>query len=117
MSKCACGEKNVLIFACSGAADVGSLSDRVARKLTKDGKGKMYCTAAVGANIPEKIAPIKAATDIVTIDGCSAFCAKKILENAGFAPKSYNLEVLGFIKGKTEVNNEAIDKAAASISL
>jgi uncharacterized metal-binding protein len=117
MSGCACGGKNVLIFACSGAADVGALSDRVARKLTKEGKGEMYCTAAVGAGIPEKIAPVKAATDIVTIDGCSAFCAKKILENAGFTPKSYNLETLGFQKGKTDINDGTINEAVEKLGM
>jgi uncharacterized metal-binding protein len=116
MSGCACGEKNVLIFACSGAADVGALSDQVARKLAKKGLGKMYCLAAVGANLTEKIVPVKAAADTVTIDGCSAFCSKKVLDNAGFKPKSYNLGALGFAKGKTEVNNASIDKAAANIS-
>jgi len=117
MSECACGGKNVLIFACSGAADVGGLSDRVARKLAKDGKGKMYCTAAVGANILEKITPVKAATDLVTIDGCSTFCAKKILENAGFAPKSFNLEALGFQKGKTEINDGTINEAVGKLGM
>jgi uncharacterized metal-binding protein len=117
MSGCACGGKKVLIFACSGAADVGALSDQVARKLAKNGLGKMYCMAAVGANITEKLAPVKAATDTVTIDGCSAFCSKKVLENAGFTPKAYNLEALGFIKGKTDVNDAAIAKAAKKISL
>lgn len=116
MSDC-CGAKKTLIFACSGAADVGALSDRVARKLAKDGKGNMYCMAAVGANIPEKIAPVKTATHTVTIDGCSAFCAKKVLENAGFTPTSYNLEDFGFQKGKTEINDAAINEAVGRLGL
>ena len=36
-----CSGAQKLIFACSGAADVGALSDRAARKLTKNGDGKM----------------------------------------------------------------------------
>ncbi|MGO9013822.1 MAG: putative zinc-binding protein [Dissulfurispiraceae bacterium] len=114
MTECACGDKNVLIFSCSGAADVGALSDQVARKLSKDGKGKMYCMAAVGANIPEKIAAVKAAAT-VTIDGCASLCAKKILENAGFTPKSYMLEDFGYKKGKTEVTSAAIRDASEKI--
>jgi uncharacterized metal-binding protein len=117
MSGCGCGGKNVLMFACAGAADLGELSDRVARKLAKDGKGNLFCTAAIGANITGKIDVAKKADEIITIDGCGVLCAKKVLENAGFTPKSYNLEALGFTKGKTEVNNAAIDKAAASMSL
>ena len=34
---CACGSAPKLIFACSGAADVGAVADQAARKLTKDG--------------------------------------------------------------------------------
>ena len=118
MPGCACGEKsNIYVFSCSGAADVGALSDQVARKMSKEGKGKMYCMAAVGANIPEKIAPLKSALGTVTIDGCSSLCAKKVLENAGFKPVSYNLEDFGFKKGKTEVTEEAIGRAIAAMGL
>ncbi len=118
MSGCGCGEKkNIYVFSCSGAADVGALSDRVARKLSKDGKGKMYCMAAVGANIPEKIAPLKSALGAVAIDGCSSLCAKKVLENAGFKPVSYNLEDFGFKKGKTEVSDEVINLAIVKMGL
>ena len=116
MSGCACGG-NMYVFSCSGAADVGALSDRIARKLSKDGKKKMYCIAAVGANIPEKIAPLKAALGSVTIDGCSSLSAKKVLENAGFKPVPYNLEDFGFLKGKTEVNDAAVDMAIGKLGL
>jgi uncharacterized metal-binding protein len=117
MAECACGRGNIYVFSCSGAADVGALSDRVARKLSKNGKGKMYCMAAVGAGIPEKIAPLKNASGTVTIDGCSSLCARKVLENAGFKPVSYNLEDLGFKKGKTEVSEEAINLAIEKMGL
>ena len=117
MSGCTCGGKKMFIFSCSGAADVGELSDQVARKLSKEGKGKMYCMAAVGANIPEKIAPLMASTGLVTIDGCASLCAKKVLERAGFTPTSYNLEDFGFRKGKTEVNDAAIHVAIGKLGL
>ena len=117
MSGCSCGGKKVLLFPCAGAADVGELSDRVSRKLAKDGKGNLLCTAAIGANISGKMEAAKKADTLITIDGCGDLCAKKVLEKAGFTPKSYNLEALGFTKGKTEVNSAAIDKAAASMSL
>ena len=34
---CICNETGVLIFSCSGASDVGELSDKVARKMAKCG--------------------------------------------------------------------------------
>lgn len=115
MSACG-GGKSMFIFSCSGAADVGALADQVARKLSKDGKGKMYCMAAVGANIAEKIAPVKEAAGTVTIDGCAALCAKKVLENAGFTPKSYMLEDFGYHKGKTAVTAETVIEASEKIA-
>ncbi|HMK55024.1 MAG TPA: putative zinc-binding protein [Dissulfurispiraceae bacterium] len=118
MAECACGVKgNIYVFSCSGAADVGLLSDRVARKMSKEGKGKMYCMAAVGAGIPEKIDPLKTALGSVTIDGCSSLCARKVLENAGFNPVSYNLEDFGFKKGKTEVDGDTISRAISAMGL
>jgi uncharacterized metal-binding protein len=39
MPGCVCGEKsNIYVFSCSGAADVGALSDQVARKMSKDAR-------------------------------------------------------------------------------
>lgn len=95
---------------------MGELSDRVARKLAKDGKGSLFCTAVVGAKIPGKMDAPKKADEIIAIDGCGVLCAKKTLENSGYKPTSFNLEALGFTKGKTDVNSAAIDKAAASIA-
>jgi len=40
-----------LIFSCSGCADVGELADQAARKLTRDGAGKMSCLAGIGGRI------------------------------------------------------------------
>jgi uncharacterized metal-binding protein len=117
MSGCACSGSNRLIFSCSGAADLGALSDQVARKLARDGKGRLYCAAVVGANITAKMEPIKTATEIMTIDGCSVLCAKTMLENAGFKAESFNLEELGFQKGNTEINGANIDSAIGKIGL
>ena len=117
MADCAGGGSSRLIFSCSGAADVGELSDQVARKLSRDSKGRLFCTAVIGANIVEKIAPVKTASELMTIDGCGVLCAKKILENAGFSPQSYNMEELGFQKGKTEVNSLNIAAAISKIGL
>ena len=41
--------KPALVFVCSGAADVGELTDRAARKLHADGLAAMSCQASVGA--------------------------------------------------------------------
>ena len=46
-----CTPASKLIFACSGAADVGKIADLSARKLTEDGVGKMFCLAGVGGRV------------------------------------------------------------------
>jgi len=47
----ACDGGIKLIFPCSGAADVGEISDKAARGLTAQGHGKMFCLAGIGGNI------------------------------------------------------------------
>ncbi|MBP7161969.1 MAG: putative zinc-binding protein [Candidatus Omnitrophica bacterium] len=116
MGECMCQEGGVLIFPCSGAADVGDLSDRVARKMAQCGQAKMFCLAGIGAHVPGMIESAKAAKKIIAIDGCQVLCSKKILEHAGFTPISFNLKDLGFEKGTTQVNDENIKKAATKIS-
>ena len=50
-SKNCCSAAPKLIFACSGAADVGAIADQAARKLTREGKGKMFCLAGIGGRV------------------------------------------------------------------
>jgi uncharacterized metal-binding protein len=72
-----CAGGDTLIFACSGAADLGAISDQAARKMTREGTGKMFCLTGVGGRVPGIMEKTKAAARIVAIDGCSLDCAKK----------------------------------------
>jgi len=104
---CTCGTK--LIFSCSGAADVGALSDQAARKLTKDGTGKMYCLAGIGGNVSGIVETTKSADMILAIDGCPIACTKKLLERNGFSDFKYmELTGMGFKKGETAVTEAVI---------
>lgn len=105
--ECTGGEK--LIFACSGAADVGAISDQAARKLTRDGKGKMFCLTGVGGRVPGIIDKTRAAVRVLAIDGCSLDCAKKTLEQAGFTGFAHvRVTDLGMEKGKTPVTDQSV---------
>lgn len=115
-NNCMCQEAGVLIFPCSGASDVGELSDRVGRKIAQCGQAKMFCLAGIGAHIPGMIESTKAAKKIIAIDGCPVSCAKKTLEHAGFSVTAYNLKDVGFEKGKTLPTEENIKKAASLIT-
>ena len=81
---CACGAAPKLIFACSGAADVGRVADLAARKLNADGAGKMFCTAGIGGRVSGIMKTTEAAAKILAIDGCPLDCVRKSLEEAGF---------------------------------
>lgn len=108
---CSGGPK--LIFACSGAADVGEISDRAARKLNKDGVGAMFCLAGLGGRIEPILKKTGSASKILAIDGCNLNCVKGTLEQAGFS-EFMHLQVaeLGLEKGKSPASNENIDKVA-----
>src|SRR4030042_3189527 len=79
-----CSGGPTLIFACSGAADVGEIADRAARKLTKEGVGKMFCLAGIGGRVSGIMKTTEAASKILAIDGCTLNCAGRCLEEAGF---------------------------------
>lgn len=103
-----------LIFACSGAADVGAVADQAARKMTRDGNGKMFCLAGVGGRVGGIMKTTEAADAILAIDGCPLNCVKSRLEQAGFTKFSHlQLADLGMEKGKTAVSEDNIAKAAA----
>lgn len=111
---CACSEAPRLVFACSGAADVGAVADQAARKMTMDGGGKMFCLAGVGGRVSGIIKTTEAAEAVLAIDGCPLNCVKNCLEQAGFSGfRHLQLADLGMEKGKTAVSDENIAKAAA----
>ncbi len=108
---CCSGPK--LIFACSGAADVGEIADRAARKITKDGAGRMFCLAGIGGRIEPIMKTTKQASKILAIDGCELDCTKNCLRQTGFTEFEHlRITDLGMKKGKTQVTNENITKVA-----
>jgi uncharacterized metal-binding protein len=115
---CSCGSNSgpKLIFSCSGCADVGELADQAARKLNRDGAGKMFCLAGVGGRVSGILKTAETAQSILAIDGCPLDCTKKTLEQAGITRINHlRLNDLGFEKGQTEVSSasiaQVIDKA------
>ncbi|MCX6992111.1 MAG: putative zinc-binding protein [Kiritimatiellaeota bacterium] len=116
--KCSCNATSKLIFVCSGSSDVGAIADQAARKLTKEGKGKMYCLAGIGGRVPGMMATTKSADRILVIDACPIECASKTMEQAGF--KNYihlQLKKIGLEKGKSPVTPENIVKVAQEAAL
>jgi uncharacterized metal-binding protein len=110
---CSGGPK--LIFACSGAADVGAVADQAARKLSKEGKGSMFCSNGLGGKVEPILNKTASASKILAIDGCPLNCMKKSLENAGFMTFTHlQLADLGMEKDKSPANEDNINKAATA---
>jgi uncharacterized metal-binding protein len=109
-----CDPAATLIFACSGAADVGEIADHAARKLTKEGVGKMFCLAGVGGRVEGIMENTQKAQALLAIDGCPLHCCRNTLEKAGFKQFAHVcLSDLELAKGKTPVTDEAVTKVAA----
>ena len=108
---CECAKpKFKLVFACSGAADTGAITDQTARRLSAEKTASMCCSAAVAAEIPEILEKTQNAETILALDGCAKDCVKTILSKAGFTHiKHVQLETLGMKKGESPLTDERID--------
>jgi len=104
---CSGGPK--LIFACSGAADVGGVADQAARKLTNEGAGSMFCLAGVGGRVAPIMEKTRSASRLLAIDGCPLDCVSETFKQAGIE-RFEHLRVtdLGLEKGKTPINDASI---------
>lgn len=120
MAEC-CGnntcEKTVLLYACSGGANVAEMADRACRDMMMDGCGTMFCLAGLGAGIDGMIRTARDADVNLVIDGCAMDCAKKIFDAAGVTNyRQIKVTDLGLEKVKgvrcTDEEVEIVAKAA-----
>ena len=111
---CACDAAPKLIFACSGASDVGEATDLAARKLAAEGVGKMFCLAGIGGRVSGIMETTKSAAAILAIDGCPLDCARGTLEEAGFTRFEHlRLSDLDMEKGKSPPTDELVETVAS----
>ena len=109
---CSGGPK--LIFACSGAADVGAVADQAARRMTKEGAGSMFCLAGVGGRVAPIMEKTKSASKILVIDGCPLDCVAETLKQAGVESfAQLRVTDLGLEKGSTPTNDASIEAVVA----
>lgn len=116
-STCHCGStaRKVLVYACSGGANVAEMSDRAARLLMAEGVGSMFCLAGLGAEIPNMIQTARDADLNLVIDGCPTDCGRKIFERLGLQNARFvRVTDLGIEKKKGAAATPAeIDKVVA----
>jgi len=118
-SSCCGGEdgKTVLIYACSGGANVGEIADKAARELMFAGEGTMFCLAGLGGDIQGMVQTARDADLNLVIDGCPMDCAKKIFENCGlsnyvqFRVTELDIEKTKGVRGTAEQVDKVIAKA------
>jgi uncharacterized metal-binding protein len=116
-SCCAAGGSNIMIVACSGASNVGQLSNQAAIELTQEGFGKMFCLAGVGGRLQGFVQSAKDVPEMIAIDGCELACAKATLEQAGVPLKTYLvLTELGIKKNKDfDLQRDDIEQVKGAI--
>ena len=108
-----CSTQGKLIFACSGAADVGEIADRAARQMTQKGHGKMFCLAGVGGRVEPIMKTTAAADRILALDGCSLDCVKKSLEQAGIQDYVHlRVTDMGMEKSASPATEDRIEQVA-----
>lgn len=106
---CSCGSSdNQLVVSCSGAADLGYISDQVARRMSLQNICKMSCLALFATCSDASIENYKTKS-IKVIDGCGEDCAKKVMMQRGIENYEYfRLTDFGYIKGKTPANSQVV---------
>ena len=104
-----CNGGTQLVFACSGAADVGEIADKSARTISEQGIWKMFCLAGIGGAIEKILEATRSADKILAIDGCPLNCTKHCLEKAGFDNFTHlQLADMGLEKGKSPMRSESV---------
>lgn len=101
---CCKPSSNTMILACSGASNLGQLSNQAAVELAREGFGKMFCLAGIGGHLNGFVQSAKDVPALVAIDGCPQGCAKKILDHAEVPVRTYlTISDLG-IEKNTDTN-------------
>jgi uncharacterized metal-binding protein len=107
-----------LVFVCGGAADVGELTDRAARQLTREGTATLSCLASIAARDDDITFNAQLADQVLLIDGCPSACARRAFKLAGLHRFShFDLREIGLLKGDTPVTpgniQRVVDQAVA----
>jgi uncharacterized metal-binding protein len=115
--ECCVPNGNIMILACSGASNLGQLSNQAAVELAREGFGKMFCLAGIGAHLSGFVQSAKDVPAMVAIDGCQVACAKKILEHAEIPLRAYVvISDLGIEKTMdTNLKREEVEKVKVAV--
>ena len=118
MAQCSCNcggdQKLRLLYACSGAADVGQVADLVARRLDDEEWGGMSCLSGIGADLSGFIESAREADNII-IDGCPVGCGRKMFEARGLPFTEIVMTQQGLVKGSSPATSEVVERMAETV--
>ncbi|MGZ4399391.1 MAG: putative zinc-binding protein [Gaiellaceae bacterium] len=90
-----------LVFACSGASNLGQLANEIAVRLDRGRLAEMSCAEAVGIEADPPFAAARSGRPVVAISGCPLSCADRLLEQHGVpVSRSVSLVDRGVPKAK-----------------
>jgi uncharacterized metal-binding protein len=103
------GPGPVLVFCCSGAADVGEIGHWAARQLDDRGLASRFCLAGIGGRVEAHLRKTREAKQILVIDGCKVGCAGRAMRQAGFSEFIHlSINDVGYRKGESPPTDERI---------
>jgi Uncharacterized conserved protein len=90
-----------LVYACSGASNLGQLTSEIAIRLDRAGLAEMSCAEAVGIEAGAPYAAALSGRPLIAISGCPLACADRLLAEHGVTvASSIQLEKRGVLKAK-----------------
>lgn len=86
---CSCKGSVGVALACSGASNVGQLTNEAAKRLDAEKLSRFYCLAGPGGDIDAMVKTVKDSSPVLVIDGCPVACGKLIMERSGVTDYQY----------------------------
>lgn len=106
--ECCCSGGVKSILACSGASNVGQITNEAAKRLDIEKQGRFFCLAGVGGHVSGMVASVEGSEKVLVIDGCPVACAKLAMDAAGLGGYDYVVVTdLGIEKNHEFVLNES----------
>jgi len=108
----------VVMYACSGACNLGQIANEAVRTLDQLGQGTMGSSVAVAARNPKEVAFASQAGQRVIVDGCGDSCLMKVFRSAGLSvDKHVIVDALGVeTKHEFEYSEEQVAVVACTIT-
>lgn len=86
-----CSGSSKMVLACSGASNVGQLTNEAAKRLDIEKAARFYCLAGPGGDVDAMVNTVKDADKVLVVDGCPVACGKLIAEKSGIEDYDYVL--------------------------